>query len=291
MTRPATTRSKRVLRARIHGFRQAGERIAFVPTMGALHEGHLSLVRLARRKADRVVVSIFVNPTQFAPGEDFEAYPRDTQADLAQLRDAGIDLVYRPDREAMYHDDHSTSVIVGGVGDGLETDHRPTFFHGVALVVTKLLNRVQPDIAVFGEKDFQQLAVIRRLVRDLDMPVTIHGGAIARDAHGLALSSRNRYFDADSLAVARQLNRVMHACADALEAGRPIGTATRKAQATLLKAGFTRVDYVTLADAASLDIQTRGRITTPSRLLVAAHCPSPSGPVRLIDNCAVKVPA
>ena len=275
----------------VAGFRANAETVAFVPTMGALHAGHLSLVDIAKAHADRVVASIFVNPTQFAPGEDFESYPRDTDADLAKLRSAGVDAVYLPSAERMYADDHSTRVIVGGVGDGLETDHRPTFFHGVALVVAKLLNRVAPDVAVFGEKDYQQLAVIRRMVRDLDMPVRIVGAPIARDEHGLALSSRNRYFDAASLEVARALNRAMFEARQALQGRAAVEATLEAAEAAILRAGFASVDYVTLADAESLEVIGQGPLARPARLLVAAHCPSPTGLVRLIDNCAVEVRA
>ena len=272
------------------GFRAEGETVAFVPTMGALHAGHLSLVALAKSRADRVVASIFVNPTQFAPGEDYESYPRDTEADLAKLRAAGVDAVYLPSTDRIYADDHSTSVIVGGVGDGLETDHRPTFFHGVALIVCKLLNRVRPDIAVFGEKDYQQLCVIRRMVRDLDMGVDIVGAPIARDDHGLALSSRNRYFDAGALDTARALNRVMFGTAKAIGRGADIAKTLAQAEADIVEAGFSSVDYVSLADAETLALIGDGPLARPARLLVAAHAPAPNGPVRLIDNCAV-VPA
>lgn len=231
-------KTKLDLRARMSSYASDKQTTAFVPTMGALHEGHLSLIRIAKRAADKVIVSIFVNPTQFAPGEDFEAYPRDIQTDLDMMAGEGIDLVYLPAQDTMYFGDHSTQVIVGDVGQGLETDHRPTFFHGVALVVNKLLNQVRPDIAIFGEKDYQQLAVIRRMVRDLDMPVEIIGGPIARDSHGLALSSRNRYFDADGLAVARQLNSILFATRDQLQKGAEISNTVSIAQQNLLDAGF-----------------------------------------------------
>jgi pantoate--beta-alanine ligase len=281
-----TVETLTALRARMDGYGADRARTALVPTMGALHEGHLSLVRIAKRVADRVIVSIFVNPTQFAPGEDFEAYPRDMQADLKLLAQEGVDLVYLPSRPSMYQDDHSTSLIIGGVGDGLETDHRPTFFHGVALVVNKLFNRVRPDIAVFGEKDFQQLAVIRRMVRDLDMPVEIIGAPIARDAQGLALSSRNRYFDAEALAVARQLNRILFDARDHLQTGADVATTLQHTHRNILDSGFSDVDYVSLADATSLNLQNEGVVTDKSRLLIAAHCRG----VRLIDNCAVNAP-
>ncbi|MEL6686926.1 MAG: pantoate--beta-alanine ligase [Pseudomonadota bacterium] len=283
MTRFPTVDTETALRARMSGFAEDRQRTAFVPTMGALHEGHLSLVRIAKRAADKVVVSIFVNPTQFAPGEDFEAYPRDIHADLEQLAQEGVDLVYLPQTASMYSGDHSTQIIVGDVGEGLETDHRPTFFHGVALVVAKLFNRVRPDFAIFGEKDYQQLAVIRRMVRDLDMPVEVIGAPIARDDHGLALSSRNRYFDADGLSIARQLNQIMFAVRHDLLAGSNVQPLLEKAQKNLLTAGFSDVDYVALTDAESLAPHTAGPATKPMRLLIAAHCKG----VRLIDNCAV----
>lgn len=279
-----TVATKTALRARMSGYASDKQTTALVPTMGALHAGHLSLIQIAKRVADKVIVSIFVNPAQFAPGEDFEAYPRDIGADMALLADEGVDLVYLPATDAMYFNDHSTQVIVGDVGEGLETDHRPTFFHGVALVVNKLLNQVRPDIAIFGEKDYQQLAVIRRMVRDLDMPVEIIGGPIARDSYGLALSSRNRYFDADGLAVARQLNSILFATRDHLQNGAEILDAVSIAQQNLLDAGFSDIDYIGLADTASLALKIEGHVTEPMRLLIATHCHG----VRLIDNCAVR---
>lgn len=283
MSRVPTVETETALRARMSAFKEDRLRTAFVPTMGALHEGHLSLIRIAKRAADKVIVSIFVNPTQFAPGEDFEAYPRDVGADLDLLAKEGVDLVYLPQTATMYSDDHSTRIIVGDVGEGLETDHRPTFFHGVALVVAKLFNRVRPDFAIFGEKDYQQLAVIRRMVRDLDIPVEIIGAPIARDDHGLALSSRNRYFDADGLDVARQLNRIMFETRDQIQAGAAISKSLKQTRSDLLSAGFSSVDYVALANADSLALQTKGQLTSKMRLLIAAHCHG----VRLIDNCAV----
>lgn len=283
MSRVPTVETETALRARMSAFKEGRLRTAFVPTMGALHEGHLSLVRIAKRAADKVIVSIFVNPTQFAPGEDFEAYPRDVSADLDLLAKEGVDLVYLPQTSTMYAPDHSTKIIVGGVGDGLETDHRPTFFHGVALVVAKLFIRIRPDFAIFGEKDYQQLAVIRRMVRDLDLPVEIIGAPIARDDHGLALSSRNRYFDAHGLDVARQLNRIMFETRDQILAGSGVSQTLNKATSDLLNAGFSSVDYVALADADSLALISDGGRTPKMRLLIAAHCHG----VRLIDNCAV----
>ncbi len=243
----------------------------------------MSLVRLAGMHAHKTVASIYVNPAQFAPGEDFESYPRSETDDVDKLAAAGCDMIYIPEPGAMYGPRHSTKIKVAGVGDGLETDHRPTFFEGVALVVTKLLNRVAPDVAVFGEKDYQQITTIRRLVADLDMPVEIVGAPIARDTHGLALSSRNQYFDEDGLAIARKLNVIMKDCAAKLQMGHDAGIATSKASEALLGAGFDSVDYISAADAYTLQVQNSGQINTPTRLLIAAHCRG----VRLIDNCDV----
>ena len=283
MSNPIVLRTQSALRGQIWEWRGLGETIAYVPTMGALHEGHLSLVRLARKKARKVVVSIFVNPTQFAPGEDFESYPRDEAADIEKLAGAGCDLVYIPRDGSMYNAHHATHINVGGVADGLETDHRPTFFDGVALVVTKLFNRVAPDYAVFGEKDYQQLATIRRLVKDLDIPVQIIGAPIARDEHGLALSSRNNYFDEEGLAIARQLNTVMNNCAAQIRNGQNIAQACNQAEQGLIDAGFSGVDYISVADPDTLELVSEGKYSAPLRLLIAAHCKG----VRLIDNCAV----
>lgn len=280
-------RTERDLRNQVWSYRGSGDRIVFVPTMGALHEGHLTLVRLARDHGERVIVSIFVNPTQFAPGEDLDAYPRTEAEDCRLLKAEGVDLVYIPDPQSIYDVHHATEVKVGGVAKGLETDHRPTFFDGVALVVTKLFNRVQPDSAVFGEKDYQQLATIRRLVEDLDMPIKIIGAPIARDEHGLALSSRNAYFDADGLAIARQLNLIMKKCAADMREGRHVDEATDEAKRALLEAGFSSVDYVEVRSPNSLTVLEGGYLNGPARVLVAAHCPNQGQSVRLIDNFAV----
>lgn len=280
-------RNERDLRKVTWGWRGSGDRIAFVPTMGALHEGHLTLVRLAKIHGERVVVSIFVNPTQFAPGEDLDAYPRTENEDVRKLRDEGVDMVYIPDPQTMYNVHHATSITVGGVAKGLETDYRPTFFDGVALVVTKLFNRVQPDTAIFGEKDYQQLATIRRLVEDLDMTIKIVGAPIARDEHGLALSSRNAYFDKDGLTLARKLNIIMKKCAADMRDGQHVDTATDAAKDALLQAGFSTVDYVEVRSPNSLTVLEGGYLNGPARVLVAAHCPNQGQSVRLIDNFAV----
>ena len=279
-------RLERSLRGLIWEWRGLGHTIAFVPTMGALHEGHMSLVRLAKKKADKVIVSIFVNPTQFAPGEDLEAYPRTEKADVALLKAEGVDMVYIPKPDTMYNAHHATSIKVGGVAMGLETDSRPTFFDGVSLVVTKLFNRVMPDIAIFGEKDYQQLATIRRLVEDLDMPIKIIGAPIARDEYGLALSSRNKYFDAEGLAIARRLNEIMRLCALQMRRGENVDKARHIAERALLQAGFSDVDYIEVRSPNSLTVLEGGVLNAPARLLVAAHCKG----VRLIDNYPVKFP-
>lgn len=291
---PIIIRTQRELRGQIWEWRGAGETIGFVPTMGALHSGHLSLVELAKTRATKTVASIFVNPTQFAPGEDFESYPRTEDDDVEKLASVGCDLVYIPQDGSMYNAHHATHIKVGGVADNLETDHRPTFFEGVALVVTKLLNRVAPDVAVFGEKDYQQLATIRRLVEDLDMPIDIIGAPIARDDHGLALSSRNKYFSDSGLITARKLNTIMFECAAQLATGRDIQDCVFDAVDALKIAGFTSVDYVTVASVNSLTILHEGRLDLPARLLIAAHCPKngqDGATVRLIDNCAIAVPS
>jgi len=289
MTSKFIIKSENKLRTSIWAWRGSGETIAFVPTMGALHAGHISLISKAKKYADKVVASIYVNETQFAEGEDLDTYPRDHERDCDMLRAAGCDLVYIP--EKMYGPHHSTTVNVGGPALGLETDHRAHFFAGVALIVTKLLNRVQPDIAVFGEKDYQQLLTIRRLTADLDIPVRIIGAPILRETDGLAMSSRNRYFDKDGRKIAGQLNVILRACAKDIAGGADIETATTKAAEDIVRAGFESVDYVALADTNSLELLSGTLSSRPNklsatlsaRLLVAAHCKG----VRLIDNCSV----
>ena len=250
-----------------------------VPTMGALHDGHVSLVREARRHADHVVVSIFVNPTQFAPHEDFDAYPRTLDADLAKLRDAAA-IVFAPNAREMYPQGHATAITVGGPSAGLETDFRPHFFAGVATVVAKLLIAAMPDIAVFGEKDYQQLQVVRQMVRDLALPVRIIGAPTLREADGLAMSSRNAYLSADERKVAATLNRILR---DAIaQAGNgDLRAAEAAAESALVAAGFDSVDYVAIRDAESLSVIER--LDRPARILAAAKI----GKTRLIDNMAV----
>jgi len=268
------------LRARVRAWGREGLRIGFVPTMGALHEGHLSLVRLARSRADRVVASIFVNPTQFGPNEDFEAYPRDEARDAGLLAQAGCALLYAPTVVEMYAPGASTTVTVGGVSEPLDGLARPGHFAGVATVVTKLLNQCAPDVAVFGEKDFQQLQVIRRLVRDLDIPVEIVGGPTARAEDGLALSSRNAYLSAEERPIAGRLNRVLADALARLRAGDPVERVELEAVAELLAAGFAKVDYVEARVPETLTRLGPGPASGPIRVLAAARL----GRTRLIDN-------
>ena len=276
------TRTVADLRVQVASLRNAGKRIGFVPTMGALHEGHLALVAEARRRSDAVVASVFVNPTQFAAHEDLGTYPRQEARDAELLAGAGCSILFAPDAAEMYPQGFATSVQVGGPSEGLETDFRPHFFGGVAVVVAKLLNQVQADVAVFGEKDYQQLMVVRRMARDLDIPTEIVGAPTVRDGHGLALSSRNAYLSDDELAVARRLNVILREAGDRTAAGQPVASVEAGAAATLLEAGFARVDYVAIRQAESL-APFSGVVDAPARILAAAWL----GKTRLIDNMAV----
>ncbi len=271
------------LRAAVSAWRRAGESVALVPTMGALHAGHLALVSAAQARARRVVVSIFVNPTQFSEAEDLARYPRDEAGDLAKLAAARVDLVYMPSVDEMYGEGFATTVTVGGVSEGLCGDHRPGHFAGVATVVTKLFVQCAPDLAVFGEKDYQQLLVVRRLARDLDLPVEIVAAPTVREADGLALSSRNAVLDSEQRAVAPALYATLVETAGAIVAGTDPARACAAAAERLRAAGFTSVDYVELRAADTLAPLPVYR--PPARLLAAARI----GPVRLIDNVAVPV--
>jgi pantoate--beta-alanine ligase len=278
--RPAVVRKLARLRRIVAGWRAAGETIALVPTMGALHAGHLALVRLARRRAARVVVSIFVNPAQFAPTEDFTTYPRTFAADVRALREARADVVWAPVVANMYPDGFALQVVPAGpAAVGLEDAARPHFFAGVATVVAKLLIQCQPDIAVFGEKDYQQLRVVRAMARDLDLPVKIIGAPTVREANGLAMASRNTYLSADEQAIAPVLYRVLSLCAEKIAAGRRLAPILAEGRETLERAGF-RVDYLEARDAETLREAAKGR---PLRILAAATL----GRTRLIDNVAV----
>lgn len=277
-----TVRTLTKLRDSISAHRQAGRRIGLVPTMGALHEGHLALVDIASSHADIVAVSLFVNPTQFAPGEDLDRYPRDEDGDKEKLQIRGASLLWAPDAQEMYPQGFATSVRVEGPSQGLETDHRPHFFGGVATVVTKLLLQVLPDVAVFGEKDYQQLQVIRRLVRDLDIPVDVIGGPTIRETDGLAMSSRNAYLSTEHRAVAPGMKRIIDDAGEQVLAGSDPQAAEDAARAALLEAGFEKVDYVAIRHADSLAMVSQAEIKegTPLRVLAAAHL----GTTRLIDN-------
>ncbi|QDX27570.1 pantoate--beta-alanine ligase [Sphingomonas suaedae] len=270
------------LRDAVSGFRAAGERVAFVPTMGALHAGHMALVAEAKLAAPRVIVSIFVNPKQFAPGEDLARYPRKEQADSRMLAAAGVDLLWMPPVEVMYPEGHATNIAVTGVSEPLDGAARPGHFDGVATVVAKLFNQVKPDIALFGEKDFQQLAVIRRMVADLDFDIDVRGVPTQRDDDGLALSSRNVYLAPEDRASAVALPRALGVAARAIEKGDDAQAALATARASLEAAGFD-VDYVELVDAASLGTPVAGQ---PRRLLAAARIAG----TRLIDNVSVAEP-
>jgi pantoate--beta-alanine ligase len=277
----ALARSVAALRETVAGWRKQQERIALVPTMGALHRGHLALVEAARGHCERVVASLFVNPKQFGPREDFTAYPRDEAADLAKFREAGVDLVFAPTVEEMYPAGFVTAVRVAGIGDELEGAHRPGHFDGVATVVSKLLLQCLPDIAYFGEKDYQQLLVVRRMARDLDIPVKIEGIATVREPDGLALSSRNVYLSPEERRIAPLLYRVLNETATALvEKPGNVAAALQNALAELRQAGFAP-DYLELRDAA--DLSPLSRLDRPARLLAAAHL----GRTRLIDNIPV----
>jgi len=277
------------LRRAVEALRRDGP-LALVPTMGALHEGHLTLVREAKRRAARVAVSIFVNPRQFGAGEDLAAYPRQLAQDCALLEGEGVDLVWNPSVAVMYPDGYATNISVAGVSDGLCGAARPGHFDGVATVVCKLFNQVMPDIALFGEKDWQQLAVIRRMARDLDLSRphadAIHGVATVREGDGLAMSSRNAYLTADERARAANLPRAMKAAIARIEGGGDVAAALAELGDALTGGGFASVDYAELRDAASLvPLDRLG--AAPARLLVAARI----GKARLIDNMAVGKPS
>jgi pantoate--beta-alanine ligase len=283
MTSIPLIRTPRELRASIAAARADGARIGLTPTMGALHQGHLSLVGVARERAQFVVASLFVNPTQFAPNEDFAAYPRDEAGDLALLAGAGCDLVYAPTAEEIYPPGFCTQVSVTGVALPLEGAARPHHFAGVATVVAKLLIQAAPDVAVFGEKDYQQLQVIRRMARDLDLPSEIVGAPIVRDADGLALSSRNAYLTEDQRKLAPALHRVLEVAAAQLRDGVPTTKVEASARQALAAAGFGGIDYFEVRDPESLERPGPGPLTGPARLLAAAWL----GRTRLIDNLAV----
>jgi len=281
--RPKVAKTVAALRRQVARWRGAGETVALVPTMGALHDGHLALVRLARRRADRLVVSIFVNPAQFAPTEDFSTYPRTFDTDVAALAEEKTDLVWAPANVAvMYPEGFATRIVPEGPAvAGLEDASRPDFFKGVATVVGKLFTQVAPDVAVFGEKDYQQLKVVTRMARDLDLPLRVIGAPTVREPDGLALSSRNVYLTADERAVAPTLHRVLTLCAQKIAKGRPIATILSEGREAIERAGFA-LDYLEARHAETLR-PVRSIKDGPVRLLVAARL----GTTRLIDNVGV----
>jgi len=276
----AVARTVDALREAIASWRGRRQLVGLVPTMGAIHDGHLALVHAARGQCGRVVASLFVNPKQFGPSEDLAAYPRSEAADLAAFHKAGVDLVFVPDVAEMYPPGFATSVKVGGVGEGLDGAHRPGHFDGVATVVAKLLLQALPDAAYFGEKDYQQLMVVRRLARDLDIPVRIEGVATVREKDGLALSSRNAYLSPAERRAAPLIYRVLCDTAAALAQGTEASAALEHGIAALTAGGFA-VDYLELRGAADLAPMTG--LEGPARLLAAVHLGRP----RLIDNIPV----
>ncbi len=272
---------KAALSDALRAFRDAGETVALVPTMGALHDGHMALVEEARRRADRIVVSIFVNPKQFGPNEDFDAYPRRMEADAAKLSAANVDLLWAPSVDEMYPQGFASNITVASLPDRLCGAARPGHFDGVATVVAKLFNQVRPDIAIFGEKDWQQLAIIRRMATDLDLGVNVIGFPTQREDDGLARSSRNAYLTEEERAAAVALPRALGAAARSIENGSSISDAIATVHAALDKAGFAPADYVELMDAVTL--QPLEKLDRPARILAAARL----GNARLIDNLPV----
>ncbi len=276
----------RAMQARSEEWRAAGETVALVPTMGAFHEAHLGLMREGRRRADRLVVSLFVNPTQFGPGEDYEAYPRNLEADLKATEDIGVDVLYHPSAEEMYPEGYASYVEVEGLTDTLCGPSRPGHFRGVATVVAKLFTAVKPHVAIFGEKDFQQLAVIRRVVADLHLEIEIVGMPIVREADGLAMSSRNLYLSAEerrtalglsgSLVIARQM---------ILDGERDVQTIEEKLRSHIEAAGPCTIDYVAVADQETMALKET--IDGPLLIALAVRV----GPARLIDNTVIEPPA
>jgi pantoate--beta-alanine ligase len=279
---PVVARTLPALHRGLAELRRRNARIALVPTMGALHDGHLSLVRLARRRADKVVVSVFVNPTQFAPHEDFGSYPRTWKADASKLAAENVDLIWNPDVKAMYPDGFASKILTEGPAiAGLEDRFRPHFFGGVATVVGKLFNQCRPDIAIFGSKDFQQLRVVARMAADLDMGVKVIGAPTVRERDGLAMSSRNVYLSAEERAIAPTLYRAMKDAAKRIRAGKSVASALEASAELITGAGFV-LDYLVARHAETL-APIKSLKDGPIRLLVAAKL----GKTRLIDNIAV----
>ncbi len=281
------TRSVQGLRARVSTWRETGKRVALIPTMGALHDGHLSLIQIGRDHAVKTVASIFINPRQFGPTEDLATYPRGEAQDLDHLAAAKCDLAYIPSQEEMYPDGYQTSIDVAEISQGLCGASRPQFFGGIATIVCKLLNQCQPDVAVFGEKDFQQLQLIKRMVRDLDLPVEIIGAPILREKDGLAMSSRNRYLTTKERLIAGQMNQILQQACLKVTKGTKVQTALAAARADLVKAGFDMIDYLEIRRSNNLqplgpDALSQTDLNT-ARIFVATML----GKTRLIDNMKV----
>lgn len=279
---PLRVKTLAELREILGEHRRAGRRIGFVPTMGALHDGHVSLVETARAQSDVTVASIFVNPTQFAPGEDLDTYPRTEEADIAKLAAVGTDIVYLPSVEEMYPEGSKTNVRVEEMSDLLDGQFRPHFFYGVATVVARLFVHVQPDLAVFGEKDYQQLQIIRRMVRDLGFSIEIIGGETVRDADGLAQSSRNTYLSPSERQTANAMSSALHRARCRIAIGLPVEEALNEARARVSAAGFRSLDYVAAVDPLSLEDLPPGPVALGQvgRVLGAGWM----GQTRLIDN-------
>ena len=271
------------LRRRIQGWRREGLSVALVPTMGALHNGHMKLMDHAKKLADRVVASIFINPKQFGPSEDYSSYPRKEAEDFELLDHAGVHLLFAPDVSAMYPSEFATTISVGGVATELDGKHREGHFNGVATVVSKLLLQTLPDIALFGEKDYQQLIVIRRVVEDLNIPVDVLGVPTVRESDGLALSSRNAYLSPEERAKAPALYATLESAAKDISAGQDIQQVLQQARDQLTSTGFGVIDYVDARHAETLAPLTES--TDPGRVLAAAHL----GKARLIDNVPIPV--
>ncbi len=282
MPDPIVITTVKALRRTVSGWRNAGEKTALVPTMGALHDGHIELVRLARRKARRCIVSIFVNPTQFAPHEDFTKYPRTFERDREMLAEAKADVIFLPGVAEMYPEGFATRInLLGPAAAGLEDRFRPTHFEGVATICCKLFTQSQADFAMFGEKDYQQLQVVTQMARDLDLPLAVVACPTTREVDGLAMSSRNRYLSAGERALAPTLHRVMQEAAEAIRNNAPVAQAAAAAQMTVIRAGF-ELDYLEGRHARTL-APIHSIKDGPVRLLAAARI----GGTRLIDNIAV----
>ncbi len=268
------------LRVQISGWKRNGYIVGLVPTMGSLHNGHLSLLSIAREHCDKVVTSIYVNPTQFSENEDFYRYPRDVNADLEKLSSSNTcDLVYQPSN--MYHKEHKTYIVPNGVALNLETENRPHFFDGVSTIVLKLFNQIQPDIVIFGEKDYQQLLVVKQLMRDLDLPIQIVAGKIFREKDGLAMSSRNVYLSENERKLASNIYRVLKLTRKKIQQGFDVSKVIKNGIAELGSIGINQIDYFTLRDPDNLERLTQ--FNKDSRLLIALYV----GTTRLIDNISV----